>query len=262
MSGFGADWLADRRPHDMRSRAPLPGAFSRFLNARPRPLRVADLGTGTGANAAALQPLLGVEQEWRLIEHDPALIAAASPTIQGQWRALDLAADLGEALDGPLDLITGSALLDLVSAGWLDSLVAIGRAKKAAMHFALSYDGLQAIRPALPFDVEVATLFHRHQRTDKGFGPALGNTATACLREKLADAGYLTVTAGSPWVLGPQDSPFAARVLQGLAAPALEMAPDRQDDIQAWLDRRLAEAKAGGLHLTIGHQDLFAWPAV
>jgi hypothetical protein len=59
---------------------------------------------------------------------------------------LDSSLDLEAALDGPLDVITSSALLDLVSEAWLERFVVEIVARSLPLYAALSYDG-RAGRP-------------------------------------------------------------------------------------------------------------------
>ena len=108
-----------------------------------------------------------------------------SPHVTLVTRPVDLARDLELALDGPLDLITASALLDLVSAEWLDRLIVEAAARRLPVYAALTYDGRVRIEPAEAFDAEILSGFNLHQRTDKGFGPALGPDAAARAVERL-----------------------------------------------------------------------------
>ena len=76
-------------------------------------------------------------------------------------------------------LVTASALLDLVSEEWLRSLAARCRESGAALLFALSYDGRIQCSPDEPEDAAIRELVNQHQRTDKGFGRALGSGRAA-----------------------------------------------------------------------------------
>src|SRR5271169_3623706 len=84
MSGFSTDWLALREAADHRSRnsALLSNLAARFANRED--VLVVDLGAGTGTNLRAVAPALPARQQWILIDHDPALLAAAFEAI-AEW---------------------------------------------------------------------------------------------------------------------------------------------------------------------------------
>ena len=63
-------------------------------------------------------------------------------------RPIDLTRDLELALDGPLDLVATSALLDLVSQEWLDRLVVEAAARRLPVYAALTYNGHIDLDPA------------------------------------------------------------------------------------------------------------------
>jgi hypothetical protein len=267
MSGdFSADWLILREPYDR-------AACSKHLLDRlaawcagKGELRVIDLGAGTGANLRRTAARLGGAQHWLLVEHDPALIQAGTALLAGsgvawRYRRLDLAADLEKLADEAPHLVAASALIDLVSEDWLRRLVVLCACTGAALHLALSYDGRTLWQPADADDAWVTALFNRHQRTDKGFGPALGPEAVPVLRRLLAEApGELSVAA-SDWRLASADRGLQEALLKGQAAAACAIAPERQEAIAAWADRRQAIIAAGGSRLTIGHLDLLFLPA-
>lgn len=261
---FTADWLALREPYDaMAVDHGLAQALASWAASRPGGLRVVDLGAGTGANLRRLAPLLGPGQRWTLVELDPALAAAgeASPPIAGvdaRYRRLDLARDLERlGQDGPVDLLAASALLDLVSEDWLRRLVALRARLGCALHATLTVDGRTAWTLADPFDPEAGAAVARHQRTDKGFGPALGPDAAPTLARLL---GASTRTAASDWRLTVDDTEIQRELLRGYADAAAAVEPGRAEAIRAWRHRRQEHLLAGTSELTVGHQDLLFLP--
>jgi hypothetical protein len=239
VSGFTRDWLRLRAPHDARARS-LPLARG-FTAAVPERACIVDLGAGDGANQRFLAPHLPQTTRWILIDDDAALLGGVAGA-----RPLDLATEL-EAV-GEFDAVTCSAVLDLVSAGWVERL--IGWLEGRPFLAALSVDGRIRFVPEDPDDGAVLAAFAADQRRDKGFGPALGPEAPECVTTHLRDAGYRVASAPSDWMLGPRDEAMLVAMVEGLAAVAPEA--------QAWAARRRAQAKAGRLRLLVGHVDLLA----
>lgn len=265
MSGFSAAWLALREPYDAAARAPgLVQRLGAWAQERRR-LDIADLGSGTGAVLRFLAPQLPCEQRWRLVEHDPALVTEGArrlpPAPAWEYAETDLAAALPTVLQPRADLVTASALLDLVSAGWVDRLVAALLAGGSAFYAALTYDGRTIFAPPHPSDEQVTGLVARHQRRDKGFGPALGAAATAHVVERLTPLGGTLLVARSDWRLGRADTRMQRAMVEGMAAAARETEPERATAIAGWRRERLAAiAAAGGLTMTVGHRDLLWLP--
>ena len=259
MSDFAADWLALREPADARARhAGLCRQLRLMLDGRPR-LRVVDLGAGTGANLRYLAPRLTRPQHWVLVERDAALLAEAEAV--PRTTVTPLQQDLAVSLDGiglqEAELVTASALLDLVSAPWLDSLITACRDYRALLHFALTVDGRIAWSPADPEDPAVLAAFRRHQSRDKGFGPALGGEAAQAAERLLQRAGYRVRTARSDWLLDADQATLQDALVEGQAVAAKQATPALE--IDAWLERRRALIADGRSTLRIGHRDLLAW---
>ena len=263
MAGFSADWLALREPadHAARSVRITRAAF----NALPhdRALRILDLAAGTGSNLRYLTNHLRdagadprVRPSWLLVDHDSALLAQVRPTPGVQTRCLDLAT-LGdrEIFDGR-SLVTASALLDLVSEQWLRALADRCADHGAAVLFALSYDGRIACSPEDLADGSIVALVNEHQRTDKGFGPALGPAATDCAERCFTDIGYRVTRNRSDWALPPASHVLQRRLIDGWAQAATEIAPSQAAVVDGWRHRRLAHVAANCSRIIVGHQDL------
>lgn len=279
MSGFSTDWLALREGADRRARSPtIDGAVAAAMAHLDAP-RICDLGAGTGASLRALAPRLGPRQHWVLMDHDPALAAAArrelcaqanaaqadGPDLLLDWggrairvsfAAADLAADPAAALAFAPDLVTASAFFDLASAAWCRAFAAAMAGAGVMVHAALTCDGADAWLPPHPADAAVHAAFQAHQARDKGFGPAAGPKASAALTGALADAGHAVMIDESPWRLGPDDRALIAALAAGTAGAAREQGGVAPDDLAAWEAARRQAASC-----RIGHVDLFARPA-
>jgi hypothetical protein len=261
MSGFSAGWLALREPYDLAARNPavLDAVVACF---KPRTqARVADLACGTGSTMRAIGARLPAQQRWKLIDRDPGLLARATAMtrdIAATPLQVDLSRDLEAALDGPIDLVTTSALLDLVSGAWLQRLAVTLAGRSIPLYAALSYDGRIAFTPSDPFDAAIIAAVNAHQRTDKGFGPALGPAAAVFAIARLEALGYSVVRGASDWALGPDDREMQIEILAGWARAAGELGTLSPSDITAWLARRRDAVTAARSSLHVGHVDLFA----
>ena len=270
MSGFSAEWLRLREPVDEAARN--SELTTELLNWRQRrgSLTVLDLASGAGANVRFLAPLLGGEQHWWLVDHDPVLLARSEEIIgpwaaehgmslKLDWRLLDLAHDWGR-LDLPeAQLVTASALLDLVSAEWLKRLARRCGQWRAAVFVVLSYDGTINWEPILQGDERMREVVNRHQRTDKGFGPALGPDAAATLAILLRNLGYAVMVRPSPWDLGPDQVAMQTALLEGWVEAARQIAPEAEEGWAAWRAQRRRWIERRESRLRVGHWDLFAW---
>lgn len=278
MTGFPAEWLAVREAADRQARSPevLEAArrWADRLATRGGTLRVLDLGAGTGSNLRCLSPHLPGRQTWTLVDEDPRLLALARLPQQRRCNApmrnrgldvrhvaRDLAAgSLTDIVPG-VHLITASALFDLVSEAWCRRLIDEVARSDAALLAALTYDGRIALHPDDPFDPDMRALFNRHQRRDKGFGPALGPTAATTLARLAASAGARVVVGRSDWRLGRGEGALLQALLEGWATAAQEMQPEQAAGIEAWASRRLRQWRAGSLRVVVGHLDVLAtWP--
>ncbi len=274
---FSPAWLALREPADHAARAEPLAIRLRDHFSRPPDaglLRIVDLGCGTGSNLRYLAPRLAMPQHWTLVDNDPAVLRLLPRGPECEPLELDLAREPERLPLGQAELVTAAALLDLVSPEWVDRLVAhleaLGDARPALL-FALSYDGRMAWAPEHAADGGIADAFNRHQRTDKGFGPALGPSAGGAAARRLRAAGYVVTRAASDWVLGDADKALQRALATGVASACAAVASatrggsgNRSGDVASsddWLRFRLREIDAGRSTLRVGHVDLLALPS-
>jgi hypothetical protein len=264
VSGFSSEWLALREPLDMRARNPqVLDAVSASFRGREA-LSIVDLGSGTGSTVRALSAQLPTSQAWRLVDNDSVLLAEAyarapdNVTIETQQ--FDLNDDVGPLLDG-VDLVTSSALIDLVSEPWLANLAAAVAARSLPLYIALTYDGRAELKATDPLDQPIIAAVNAHQLGNKGFGPALGPRAADFAMRMFRTFGYALVQGKSDWVAGTDDNDFQIELLAGWRQAAEEMGEIPRDILEDWFTRRCEAAKAGKLTLSVGHVDFFAQPS-
>lgn len=266
MSGFSAGWLALREPFDVNARnADVLDAVIASL-AGNKQVRIVDLACGTGSTVRTLAPYFSPGQNWRLVDNDLSLLARAADLTKHTGVSVttvpvDLNHDLEAALDGPIDLVTTSALLDLVSAPWLERLAFETLARSIPFYAALSYDGRIEMSPAHKTDKAIITAVNTHQHNDKGFGPALGPEAANAAIAQFEKLGCVVVHSEADWVAGPKDREFQNEIFSGWASAAREIGGIELSDIVDWLTFRRDQVAAGTSSLRVGHVDMFARPA-
>lgn len=290
MSRFSRQWLKLREGADLAARDPaLARRFGVSLARKTgAPLRLIDLGAGSGANCRALLPRIGGDQDWILIDRDRDLIDAQAeeftlwarrqgyPILAGggrmtitagaaRWSVTSLPLDLAQdqsALETLLDAdgVTAAALLDLVSADWIEALAAALARRRVPFLSVLAVDGRRRWEPRLAEDELLSESFRRHQTGDKGFGPALGGAAPQLFAQILADKNFTITEAPSDWRLGARDHALLSALVAGEALAAREARPDQHTAIATWEKARLDQLENGNLKLTIGHRDLLALP--
>lgn len=248
---FSADWLALREPADLAARdTRLLERAAKAAGANPV---IVDLGCGTGATMRTMSPLLGGRAQWRLVDNAPELLERAMSHAEDPAtpHLVDLS-DVGQIPLGGASLVTASALLDLVSTSWLDNLV---QTIDTPFYAALSYDGEMSWNPADWRDDIITDAFNQHQRSDKGFGQALG---AACVDTAVAifeAAGWSVTRARSDWHLGAGDEELQRELVSGIAHAAHEQGESKAHE---W--GRLRNSAAASSTCVVGHEDILAFP--
>ncbi|MBB2943716.1 hypothetical protein FB565_003445 [Actinoplanes lutulentus] len=247
---FSPDWLALREPADAEAR---DAGLLRELPAGIRVIR--DLGCGTGSMGRWLAPRLPMPQHWIMTDRDPALLTLAADGMPPQVTVSTHLRDVTELtpadLDG-VDLVTCSALLDVLTAAEVETLVATLAEARVSALFTLSVTGEVRMAPEDPLDREVEAAFNEHQRRETGGRRLLGPDAPAFAAAAFEKAGAQVVTGASPWRLGAARSALTAEWLRGWTSAAAEQ--HSALPVSPYLDRRIAAVP----NISVGHQDVLA----
>jgi SAM-dependent methyltransferase len=262
-------WLDLREPADAAARSPeLVEELRRRLPPVGRNV-IHDLGCGTGAMGRWLAPQLPGPQHWVVHDRDADLLAVAAENLPGEaadgavvtveTRQSDITrldpGDLTEAT-----LITASAILDLLAGEELAGLVTVCADAGCPVLLTLSVVGRVELRPADPLDGRVAAAFDAHQRRATERGRLLGPNAVAAAVDAFGQRGAEVLVRPSPWQLGALDAELAAEWFIGWIGAACEQQVELVAEADAYARRRLAEASAGQLAVTVDHADLLVLP--
>jgi SAM-dependent methyltransferase len=262
-------WLALREPADAAARAPdlverlgphLPATGLRVIH---------DLGCGTGGMGRWLARLLSGPQHWVVHDRDADLLDVAAADLPGP--AADGAAvtvearqsDITRLQAGELDgatLITASALLDMLTRDELAGLVSVCTAAKCPVLLTVSVVGRVELTPEDPLDARVAAAFDAHQRREVDGRRLLGPDAVAAAVEQFGRLGADVHVRPSPWRLGALEADLAAEWFTGWVDAACEQQIELAAESEPYRRRRLAEAAAGQLAVTVDHADLLVLP--
>ena len=128
------------------------------------------------------------------------------------------------------------------------------------MLLTLSVVGRVELAPADPLDARVAAAFDAHQRRMTAGGRLLGPDAVAAAAERFRRLGADVLVRPSPWRLGAADADLAAEWFTGWVGAACEQEAELADQVDAYVRRRLAQAEAGQLAVTVDHADLLVLP--
>jgi hypothetical protein len=272
MSGFSVDWLDLRETADRGARdAGLLEQAKHWLRGNPSSDRrptIVDLGAGTGSTLRAFAESDDFSPngiEWLLVDQDRPLLAEARRR-HGHSHAVETCElDLAKFSDLPLAcarLVAASALFDLVSAEFVDSLAihleTLCQRQPVGLYTALNYDGTTDWTPTHPLDDAVLEAFNRDQQRDKGFGPALGPDACGYLQRRFVEAGFEVSSAHSPWILDGADRSMMTELITGIAAAVAKTPAMDSDSLKDWLEFRLD--KVNDSSCIVGHTDMLALP--
>jgi hypothetical protein len=262
-------WLALREPADADARArELADRLERALPQRGRRV-IHDLGCGTGSMGRWLAPLLAGRQHWVVHDRDADLLALAAaapagPAADGapvtiEARNTDIARLHARELAGA-SAITASALLDLLTEGELERLAKVCHEAGAPTLLTLSVTGRVEIVPELALDRRVAAAFDAHQRRMTERGRLLGPDAVEFAARVFRGLGAEVLVRPSAWRLGRVHAGLAAEWFSGWVGAACEQQAELGTRCDPYARRRLQQASAGELAVTVGHADLLVLP--
>jgi trans-aconitate methyltransferase len=258
-------WLALREPADAATRSvELARRLARHLPAGGR-LVIHDLGGGTGAMGRWLAPRLPGPQHWVVHDRDADLLELAlahPPSAAADGAAVTVEArrsDITRLAPGELDdasVIVASALLDMLTADELAAMLGPCTASACPVLLALTVVGRVALTPADPLDGRLSAAFNARQRRTTAAGRLLGPDAVAAAVDELRRTGAEVLVRSTPWRLDAARADLMAEWFVGWVAAACKQEPAVAGSAGGYRDRRLAQAAAGELAVTVEHADL------
>ena len=124
------------------------------------------------------------------------------------------------------------------------------------MLLALTVVGRVTMTPEEPLDARIGAAFNAHQRRGRLLGPDAVPTAV----DELRGAGAEVFVRPSPWRLDAAHADLTAEWFGGWVAAACEQEPALAAEVGPYRERRLEQAAAGELAVTVDHADLLVLP--
>ncbi len=262
---FSTEWLRLREPFDHAARSTnlVEGFQDAVQSGHPRILEIA---TGLGSGARFVDHHFGRSIDWRLLDHDGALLADLETEMQRRPALVfeTIRHDLQdvEGLPSNVDGVTTQALLDLVSLDWLERFARwLGRTRVPLLA-AISVDGRMSWTVPDEVDDLVKVAFRTHQTWDRGFGPSPGVQAVPVLSEMLESAGFSVQVEQTDWDISAESTDMMTFMIEGVSGAAIEAAQAigaEPSAISMWRNRRMEQL--GTIGMCVGHLDLLAIPS-
>jgi len=262
------EWLSLREPADHAAR-------SRDLVQEVRAPRsntgliVHDLGCGTGSMTRWLAPQLPGPQRWVLHDRDHELLARAasgSPPVASDGSEVRIVTRPGDLTGlraddlADADLVTASALLDLLTAREVEGIAQACVDAGCEVLFTLTVTGEVSLSPPHQLDETIRAAFNAHQRRTHRGRRLLGPNAVAQTAAAFTRRGAAISIQPSSWQLGPENVGLLVEWLTGWVSAACEQRQEFASLARGYLRDRLADAAAGRLRASVAHADLFAAP--
>lgn len=263
-----AEWLALREPEDARARS-LELALLASELMPDGPIAVHDLGSGTGSMMRWLAPVLPGPQSWFLHDWNARLteqaVAHARPSDRDNTeisvfaRTGNLAALTPEDAAGA-SLVTASALLDVLSAQEIRSIVDVCVAARAPAFFSLSVIGEVQLTPWDARDTAFGEAFNAHQSRDLDLRRQSGRHGASIAHRHFEEAGWQVRETTTQWRLDPHQSALLSEWFCGWVDAAVEQEPLLRPVADRYRQDRVAQMGRGELTALIDHRDFLAWP--
>ena len=265
-----SEWLDLREPADAAARArELVEHARRHLPATGAPV-IHDLGCGSGSMGRWLAPLLPGPQHWVLHDRDADLleVAAADPARPGRRRGRRRRRDAAVRHHPPAPGRSRRREPDH----------RLGAARPADRRRA-GRAGRRLRRGRMPGAADAVGRRSRRAGTGGSAGRARGgrirrppaphdDAAAACSARMpsrprpsaFRRLGAEVLVRPSPWRLGAAEADLAAEWFSGWVGAACEQQAELAAEVDAYARRRLAQAAAGQLAVTVDHADLLVLP--
>ncbi len=268
--------------------------FEQFADAvddRETPVRIVELGAGTGTMIARLAAWDGLPEQvsYRAIDRDAASIeharahvpdwlAAAGYEIEtspgsktvvarsGEQR-LEVALGVADAfdIDDSADVVIASAFLDVVPL--VDAIETIAEllGPGGVLYAPITFDGGTRFAPRDSLDDRIERYYHRHMDDVR---PTGGSQTGSELLVTLPDRGWdVQSTGGSDWIVRPNgdgypglEREFVAHLLETIEGALADFEPDviAPTTRERWFDRRRRELDRGELVFVAHNLDVLA----
>tara|TARA_B100001063_G_scaffold174214_1_gene163304 strand:+ start:1605 stop:2477 length:873 start_codon:yes stop_codon:yes gene_type:complete len=155
-------------------------------------------------------------------------------------------------------IISYSAALDLMSKSSIN--IALKKIKKDnILYFSLCFNGIVKWTPSNPFDKYVLTFFNNHQRSDKGFGSALGHKSIEFLKKKARDLNLNITVTDSPWIIknkSEKDTVFIKRYILDIRKSLFHMEGIDKNILRKWYEDKKNDLENKKIKLYVGHNDV------
>ena len=224
-----------------------------------------DLGCGTGSMGRWLAPRLPGPQHWvaarpgrRPARRSPPPTRPARPPTARRSPSRPAARHhpADRRRPGRRDLVTASALLDMLTADELERLVAACAGAGCPVLLTLSVIGRVELTPADPLDAPRRRRVQRPPAPTTAGAGCSARTRSAPPSTAFARLGCRRPRAAQPLAAGPGRGRPGGRVVRGWVGAACEQDARAGRASRAYTRRRLAQARPERLAVTVHHADL------
>ena len=155
-------------------------------------------------------------------------------------------------------LISFSAVLDLMSKSTINNLLKKVQSD-CPLYLSLCFNGKVKWTPSNTMDKYILSFFNNHQRSDKGFGLALGSKSIEYISNKAKKADLMVTIKNSPWEiknLSEKDKIFMKRYILDTKKSLFHMEGIDRNILKLWYEQKKYEIENKKISLYVGHNDI------